>query len=326
MKLILVLAITVAIPFARPQSSDVRFREAQQKETVQGDLRGAIQIYQEIADAKTSSRALAAQALRTPVIFLSARAHVVDRIQGLDLGANDYVVKPFSPGELMARVRRHLQREQETRDDHRHLEDEIRAASAVQQRLFPQFQPPVPNFDYAAVCRPAKEVSGDYYDFITPPGDSLAFTQGDVCGKGIAAAMLMASLQSLLRSELARAPASLASLMNKFNDAVSRSVLPEGYSTLFCGQIDKQRKRLTYVNAGHVRPMLLRASGLLERLDVGGTPVGLFKAARYEEGRRHEDCTPPVRTEIEVREQATDHERRDHVPNATALLHDRPGA
>jgi sigma-B regulation protein RsbU (phosphoserine phosphatase) len=94
----------------------------------------------------------------------------------------------------------------------------------------------------------------------------------------------MASLQSLLRSEMARAPASLANLMNKFNDAVRRSSSPERYSTLFCGQIDKQRKSLTYVNAGHIGPMLLRVSGALERLDVGGMPVGLFDRARYEEG------------------------------------------
>jgi sigma-B regulation protein RsbU (phosphoserine phosphatase) len=97
--------------------------------------------------------------------------------------------------------------------------------------------------------------------------------------------MLMASLQSLLRSEMARAPASLANLMNKFNDAVRRSSAPERYSTLFCGQIDRQRRSLTYVNAGHVSPMLLRSSGTLERLDTGGMPVGLFDLARYEEGR-----------------------------------------
>jgi sigma-B regulation protein RsbU (phosphoserine phosphatase) len=161
---------------------------------------------------------------------------------------------------------------------------ELEIARSVQERLLPEHPPVVEGVEWAAFCRPAKFVGGDYYDFIAPPGDSLAFTQGDVCGKGIAAAMLMASLQSLLRSELARAPASLASLMNKFNDAVCRSVLPEGYSTLFCGQIDKQRKRLTYVNAGHVRPLLLRPSGALERLDVGGVPVGLFKVARYKEG------------------------------------------
>jgi len=162
---------------------------------------------------------------------------------------------------------------------------ELEIALSVQQRLLPEQAPDAEGLECAAFCRPAKFVGGDYYDFIALPGDSLAFTVGDVSGKGIAAAMLMASLQSLLRSEMARAPVSLANLMNKFNDAVCRSSAPERYSTLFCGRIDRQRRSLTYVNAGHVSPMLLRSSGTLERLDTGGMPVGLFDLARYEEGR-----------------------------------------
>jgi sigma-B regulation protein RsbU (phosphoserine phosphatase) len=162
---------------------------------------------------------------------------------------------------------------------------ELEIARSVQQKLLPEQAPAAEGLECAAFCRPAKFVGGDYYDFIALPGDSLAFTVGDVSGKGIAAAMLMASLQSLLRSEMARAPVSLANLMNKFNDAVCRSSAPERYSTLFCGQIDRSRKNLTYVNAGHPGPMLLRSSGTLERLDAGGMPVGLFDLARYEEGR-----------------------------------------
>ena len=162
---------------------------------------------------------------------------------------------------------------------------ELEIALSVQQRLLPERAPAADGLECAAFCRPAKFVGGDYYDFILLPGDSLAFTLGDVSGKGIAAAMLMASLQALLRAEMARAPASLANLMNQFNQAVSRSSSPERYSTLFCGRIDPLRKSLTYVNAGHIGPMLLRASGDLLRLDTGGMPVGLFDRALYEEGR-----------------------------------------
>ena len=107
---------------------------------------------------------------RTPIIFLTARAQVEDRVRGLDLGANDYVVKPFSTCELMARVRRHLQHERDLRDDQKKLEEDIRAAFAVQERLFPSLQPAIPGLDYAAVCRPARGVSGDYYDFIPLDG------------------------------------------------------------------------------------------------------------------------------------------------------------
>ena len=109
-------------------------------------------------DGFTICKELRRAGLKTPVILLTARAQESDRVRGLDLGANDYVVKPFSSSELMARVRRLLREQENSRQDHKQFEDEVRAAAAVQQGLFPQYRPPIAALDYAAVCRPARGV------------------------------------------------------------------------------------------------------------------------------------------------------------------------
>ncbi|HEV2690648.1 MAG TPA: PP2C family protein-serine/threonine phosphatase, partial [Bryobacteraceae bacterium] len=139
--------------------------------------------------------------------------------------------------------------------------------------------------DCAGYCRPAKFVGGDYYDFLPMPDGGLLFTLGDVSGKGIAAAVLMAGIQASLRSQVLKPPESMADLMNHFNKAVYSISTADKYSTLFCGLLDAGARRLTYVNAGQVCPMLLRNDGAIARLDSGGFPVGLLEIAQYEQGQ-----------------------------------------
>jgi len=161
---------------------------------------------------------------------------------------------------------------------------EMEIARDVQQHLLPQDQSPIAGVDYAGYCRPAELVGGDYYDFLPMPEGGLFFTLGDVSGKGIAAAVMMASIQATLRAQVVRAPASIAALIRDLNTAVYSFSTPEKYSTLFCGSLDVPARKLTYVNAGQVRPMLLRAgSGEVERLDGGGFPVGLLDVSDYEQ-------------------------------------------
>jgi phosphoserine phosphatase RsbU/P len=162
---------------------------------------------------------------------------------------------------------------------------EMEIARDVQRQLLPQALPPIPGLDYAGFCRSAEFVGGDYYDFLPMPEGGLLFTLGDVSGKGIAAAILMASMQASLRSQVVRAPASLAALIRDFNKAAYSFSTAEKYSTLFCGLLDVRTRKLTYVNAGQVRPMLLRSgSGQVERLDSGGFPVGMLDFSEYEQG------------------------------------------
>jgi sigma-B regulation protein RsbU (phosphoserine phosphatase) len=162
------------------------------------------------------------------------------------------------------------------------LMKELEIARNVQQRLFPQNPPKLESIEFGAYCRPAKFVGGDYYDFTAMPDDGLFFTLGDVSGKGIAAAVLMASIQAALRTQVVKPPESLAVLMNDFNKAVYSFSTADKYSTLFCGLWHPADRKLTFVNAGGCPPMLLRsASGTVERLTEGGCPVGLLGIARY---------------------------------------------
>jgi sigma-B regulation protein RsbU (phosphoserine phosphatase) len=162
---------------------------------------------------------------------------------------------------------------------------DMEIARDVQQRLLPQARPPIPRLEYAGYCRSAQFVGGDYYDFFPILDGGFLFTLGDVSGKGIAAAVLMASIQASLRSQAVKAPASMAAMMKDFNQTVYSFSTADKYSTLFCGLLDVSTRKLTYVNAGQVCPMLLRAaSGQVERLDSGGFPVGLLPKADYQQG------------------------------------------
>jgi len=162
---------------------------------------------------------------------------------------------------------------------------ELEIARDVQQRLLPQEAPPIPGLDYAGYCRPAKFVGGDYYDFLPMPDAGLLFTLGDVSGKGIAAAVLMAGIQASLRSQAVKPPDSVADFMTNFNKAVYSFSTADKYSTLFCGLWDAAARKVTYVNAGQVSPMVLRAAGNgIERLESGGFPIGLLGFGEYQQG------------------------------------------
>jgi sigma-B regulation protein RsbU (phosphoserine phosphatase) len=165
------------------------------------------------------------------------------------------------------------------------LRRELDIAREVQSKLLPQEFKPVAGVEYAGFCRPARFVGGDYYDFLDLPGGLFGFTLGDVSGKGVPAAVLMASIHTSLRGQLLREPLPLSKLMNDFNAAVYRSSSEDRYTTLFCGVLNAERTTLRYVNAGHIPPMLLRSGhgGRLERLSEAGFPAGLLPFATYEE-------------------------------------------
>jgi sigma-B regulation protein RsbU (phosphoserine phosphatase) len=167
------------------------------------------------------------------------------------------------------------------------LNREVEIAREVQQRLFPQKLPAIRGLDYAGHCRPALGVGGDYYDFLALPHGHLGVAIGDVSGKGIAAALMMASLQASLRGEATRAQENLAVAVANINRLVYEASHADRYATFFYGQYDPMAHTLTYVNAGHNAPMLLRAQGSavhLTRLEVGGTVVGLIESFPYQQG------------------------------------------
>ncbi|HEY0703753.1 MAG TPA: SpoIIE family protein phosphatase [Candidatus Acidoferrales bacterium] len=162
---------------------------------------------------------------------------------------------------------------------------EIEIAREVQERLFPQKMPAVAGLDVCGKCRTALGVGGDYYDFLALPEGKLGVALGDVSGKGIAAALTMASLQASLRADATRAGDDLGGLVARVNQMVFDASTEDRYATFFYAQYDPASRRLVYVNGGHCPPMLFRhASGSVERLDQAGGPVvGLMPDCGYEQ-------------------------------------------
>jgi sigma-B regulation protein RsbU (phosphoserine phosphatase) len=166
------------------------------------------------------------------------------------------------------------------------LNSEVQIARDVQERLFPQKLVPIPGITYAGACRPAFGVGGDYYDFLALPGGRLGIAIGDVSGKGIAAALTMASLQASLRSEATRVPDNLGGLMGNVNRLLHEALAPNRYATFFYGQYDPELCQFTYVNAGHNPPMLFHPCDggcQVSRLEASGTVVGLLEDAVYQQ-------------------------------------------
>jgi phosphoserine phosphatase RsbU/P len=165
------------------------------------------------------------------------------------------------------------------------IERELVIAREVQQRLFQQSYPQISDLEYYGSCRPAREVGGDYYDFIELPGPRLGIAIGDISGKGIAASLLMASLQASLRGQTLISSISIDQMMENINRLVYAASPVNRYATFFYGQYDPAFCRLTYANAGHNAPIILRkgqCSAECIRLETGGPPVGLLPHATYE--------------------------------------------
>jgi phosphoserine phosphatase RsbU/P len=191
------------------------------------------------------------------------------------------------------------------------LENELAIAEEVQAQLFPQQISQLASLEVHGFCRPARRVSGDYYDFLKIDSDKLIVAVGDVSGKGISAALLMATIHSAVRAysleaiPLFREPvavgaensgrgpnsdwrgveASPGALLSLLNHQLYKSTPAEKYATLFLGIYDGRERKLTYSNAGHLPPFMVDEDGSTRRLDCGGTVVGLFDGMNYQEAR-----------------------------------------
>jgi phosphoserine phosphatase RsbU/P len=224
-------------------------------------------------------RRVRGEGFHAPILMLSARSQEGDRVLGLDLGANDYVSKPFSLRELLARVRALLRHEREHHLDEERLARELEMAARVQRELFPKALSATPGIDYAGACLPARGVSGDYYDF-PPIGEGrLGLLLADVSGKGMAAALLGASLHAAVR---AQADVGCGEALAKVNHLLYETSADDRFATVFYGIYDAASRVLTYANAGHCAPMLVRAGNCV-RLESLTAPAGMWPALEAEE-------------------------------------------
>lgn len=219
---------------------------------------------------------------RPQVIFCTAYDQYA--VKAFEEHAVDYLLKPISRN----RLDRALSRAREGILGRGGYRNELVEASEAQARLFPRNLPRMERLDYSGMCKPALGVGGDYYDFLPLGTGSLGIALGDVCGKGMPAALLMAGLQGRLQGTAAGYGENLSELFANLNEYLCATTGGARFVTLFYGAFDDTKGILRYVNAGHNPPVLLRAGETnqagVETLESGGMVLGLVKNAAYEVG------------------------------------------
>jgi len=208
-----------------------------------------------------------------PVVVMTAWGSVDLAVEAMQRGASDFVQKPWDNERLLSVIAKQAAAARASRV----LRTELDLARHVQEQLFPVPKRRLGTLDYFGHCLPAREVSGDYYDFLDSGEAGMAFVLGDVSGKGIAAALLMANLQACFRSqpkERMREPAEVLRIINRL---FFESTSPEHFATVFLGAYDESRRRLRYANCGHPSPILLRRDGSTERLSPTAVVLGAFE-------------------------------------------------
>ena len=169
------------------------------------------------------------------------------------------------------------------------MKRDLQIAKEIQAWLLPADPPNIPGLEIAFATRPANTVAGDYYDVFSRPagegkGETFLIAVADVAGKSIPAAMLMATLQASLKT-ISATPGTLIELVSRMNRyACSNSQNGRRFTTAFIAEYDPAIRSLNYVNAGHNNPMLRRQSGVIERLPIGGVPLGIMEDAKFELG------------------------------------------
>ena len=223
-----------------------------------------------------------------PIIFLTAKTETADLVKGFELGAVDYVSKPFNAHELMARVHTHLtidrlrtsvfEKNAALERAQAQMSAELDLARAMQMAILPSRFPVAPGCDGAARMLPATAMGGDFYDFIELPGGRIGLVMADVSGKGVPAAFFMAVARTNLNA-LAAGSAGPAECLERTNDVLLTQNPMDLFVTVFYAVFDPATGELTYANGGHNPPMLRRANGTVDVLsDAGGLVLGMFPA------------------------------------------------
>jgi serine phosphatase RsbU (regulator of sigma subunit) len=187
---------------------------------------------------------------------------------------NSFALVSFD--EVSRAVEAQRQAAAERRDAERRAARELEIARDVQARLFPQRLPELKSLEYAGACVQTYQVGGDYYDFLELGQSRLCLVLGDIAGKGIAAALLMANLQANLRSQYATAAERPGDLLQSVNRLFYESTADNVYATLFYSEFDDRTCRLRYANCGHLPGLVIQSDGTVTRLSSTASAIGLF--------------------------------------------------
>jgi len=193
----------------------------------------------------------------------------------IDLDGNSFALVGFD--EVTREIETERRATIEKLEAERRAAQELEIAKQVQARLFPQTPPLIRTLEYAGACIQARQVGGDYFDFLDLGRGRFGLVTGDVAGKGIAAALLMANLQANLRIQCEMALDQPRDLLRSVNQVFHKNTAESAYATLFFGEYDDERRRLRYANCGHLPALLLRRGNTLERLESTCVVLGLFR-------------------------------------------------
>ena len=183
----------------------------------------------------------------------------------------------FQADAITRQIEVERQRVADANERARRVAQEIRIAKQVQAGLFPRVRPVLRTLDYAGLCLQARQVGGDYFDFLDFGEGRLGVVIGDVSGKGIGAALLMATLQAHVRSHYSQHPDDLPALLRSVNRLFQESAPSASYASLFFGVYDDRSQQLTYVNCGHPPVLVLRSDGRADWLDATSYVIGMFE-------------------------------------------------
>ncbi len=221
-----------------------------------------------------------------PVVVMTSWGTVDIAIEAMRLGVCDFIQKPWENKSVVEIVRAQIaagRAERQRLASTRTREDEYLEAAEIQRHLLPREYPLIRDCELSVSWRPARAVSGDYFDFLQLSDRLIGLCVADVAGKGMPAALLMSNVQAAVKA-CAGAGTPPAELCNQVNRLVGGNVTPNKYVTFFYGMLDIQSRHLVYVNAGHNPPLALRANGCVTRLTEGGTVIGVFPEAVFEQG------------------------------------------
>jgi serine phosphatase RsbU (regulator of sigma subunit) len=216
---------------------------------------------------------------------------IENRVSGMIYVDNPFHINRFTERHLqllaliasVAAIRIENVRLLEGQEEQKRMENELALAGEIQLRLHPESSPSIPGYDLVGVSFPCYEIGGDYYDFIAKRDGRHVIALGDVSGKGTAAALLMSSVHAAVRAHTTTR-LSAAEVLSEINQYIYDNTPANRYVTLFYSELDPQTHQLTYINCGHNSPLLVRASGEVTALDIGGFPVGITPFGDYHEG------------------------------------------
>jgi len=229
-----------------------------------------------------------AQTCDIPIIFISALDAIQDKVRAFAVGGVDYVTKPFQVEEVMARVETHLtlrNLQKQLQDANRKMTQELTLAGEVQASFLPSELTDIPGWQLTATLRPAREMSGDFYDFISLPDGHLGVVVADVSDKGAGAALYMALSCPLIRTFAMEYPSKPEKVLSAVNRRIINDTHSYHFVTIFYGILNPVTGMLVYCNAGHWPPFVISPrTRNVQRLNRTAPALGLFADGNFEQG------------------------------------------